>query len=60
MSFVDRDASPVKTRDTVVLSCREAELPSPIRTKFGGAEPARKKLFVGMWQIYNVPLKLSP
>uniref|UniRef100_A0A9L0INA6 Calponin-homology (CH) domain-containing protein n=1 Tax=Equus asinus TaxID=9793 RepID=A0A9L0INA6_EQUAS len=45
--------NPVKTRDTVVLSCREAELPSPIRTKFGGAEPARKKLFVGMWQIYN-------
>nr|XP_023490286.1 cilia- and flagella-associated protein 47 isoform X1 [Equus caballus] len=49
----DRDASPVKTRDTVVLSCREAELPSPIRTKFGGAEPARKKLFVGMETIHE-------
>ncbi|KAI5939409.1 Cilia- and flagella-associated protein 47 [Manis javanica] len=43
----DKDASPVKTKDNVLLPHQEAGLSSPAHTKLSDAEPA-KRLFVGM------------
>lgn len=52
VSFVDKGDSSVKNRDNVLLPCQEAGLSSPAPTKFNDAEPAERRLFVGMWQIY--------
>ncbi|XP_058391604.1 cilia- and flagella-associated protein 47 [Diceros bicornis minor] len=49
----DQDASPVKTRGSILLPCREAGLPSPRPAKFSDAGPAKKRLFVGTETIHE-------
>uniref|UniRef100_A0A7N5JXY1 Cilia and flagella associated protein 47 n=1 Tax=Ailuropoda melanoleuca TaxID=9646 RepID=A0A7N5JXY1_AILME len=49
----DKDDSSVKNRDNVLLPCQEAGLSSPAPTKFNDAEPAERRLFVGIEIIHE-------
>ena len=60
MSFVEKDASSVKAKSKSLLASRETGLPSTAPGKCSDAEPAKRKLFVGMWQIHSVPLQPNP
>uniref|UniRef100_UPI0016599DAA cilia- and flagella-associated protein 47-like n=1 Tax=Halichoerus grypus TaxID=9711 RepID=UPI0016599DAA len=44
----DKDDSSLKNRDNVLLPYQEAGLSSPAPTKFNDAEPAERRLFVGI------------
>lgn len=59
VSFVDKSDISVKSRENVLLPYQEDGLLSSTLTKRNDAEPAKKKLFVGMWQINNVLSKPS-
>ena len=56
MSFVEKDASSVKAETKSLLASRETGLPSTALSKFSDPEPAKRRLFIGMWQIHSVPL----
>ncbi|XP_048069741.1 cilia- and flagella-associated protein 47 [Ursus arctos] len=49
----DKGDSSVKNRDNVLLPCQEAGLSSPAPTKFNDAEPAERRLFVGIEIIHE-------
>ena len=57
MSFVEKDTS---SESKSLLASRKTGLPSTAPSKFSDAEPAKRRLFVGMWQIHNVPLQPNP
>lgn len=48
VSFIEKDAHSAKAEGKVLLSKQEARLPSPAPSKFGAAEPAKGRLFIGM------------
>lgn len=48
VSLVDKDDSSVKNRDNVSVPSQEPGLSSPAPTKFNDAEPAERRLFIGM------------
>ncbi|XP_021536941.1 cilia- and flagella-associated protein 47 [Neomonachus schauinslandi] len=49
----DKDDSSLKNRDNVLLPYQEAALSSPAPTKFNDAEPAERRLFVGIEIIHE-------
>ncbi|XP_030882467.1 cilia- and flagella-associated protein 47 [Leptonychotes weddellii] len=49
----DKDDSSLKNRDSVLLPYQEAGLSSPAPTKFNDAEPAERRLFVGIEIIHE-------
>lgn len=59
VSFVDQSDISVKSGENVLLPYQETGLPSSASIKCSDAEPTKKKLFVGMWQINNVLSKPS-
>ncbi|XP_059013719.1 cilia- and flagella-associated protein 47 [Mustela lutreola] len=50
---VDKDDSSVKNRDNVTVPSQEPGLSSPAPTKFNDAEPAERRLFIGIEIIHE-------